>query len=298
MLIPAGTCPTGCPRRPVRSTCCCSSAGPSRRCSTAAGPLPRSRPSDPERHHPNRTMRGRRGRPTVGPTAGPERTSDMCRWLAYSGSPILLRDALYAPAHSLIEQSLHSRLGAEATNGDGFGVGWYGAGEMPAVFREIAPAWNDANLHEVAGHVTSPLFLAHIRASSGTAVQRTNCHPFRHGGWLFMHNGLINDFPAVKRDLLLDVDPALFCSIEGQTDSELVFHLALTLGLEDDPPAAVAGAVGLVEAAGRRRGVEHPFQGTMLTTDGERMWGFRYSSAGRSRSLFVTTDVSTLRRLY
>ena len=134
----------------------------------------------------------------------------MCRWLAYSGSPIVLQEALYAPAHSLIDQSLHSRLGAETTNGDGFGVGWYGAGETPAIFRETAPAWNDSNLREVAAHVTSPLFFAHIRASSGTAIQRTNCHPFRHGRWLFMHNGLINDFLAVKRDLLLDVDPSLF----------------------------------------------------------------------------------------
>jgi predicted glutamine amidotransferase len=222
----------------------------------------------------------------------------MCRWLAYSGSPITLQEALYAPAHSLIDQSLHSRLGAETTNGDGFGVGWYGAAQTPAVFREIAPAWNDANLREIAAHVTSPLFFAHIRASSGTAVQRTNCHPFRHGRWLFMHNGLINGFHAVKRDLVLDIDPSLFASIEGQTDSEVLFHLSLTLGLEDDPPGAVAGAVGLVEAAGRRRGVEHPFQGTVATTDGERMWAFRYSSEGRSRSLFVTTDIPTLRRLY
>jgi predicted glutamine amidotransferase len=212
----------------------------------------------------------------------------MCRWLAYSGSPILLQDALYAPAHSLIDQSLHSRLGAETTNGDGFGIGWYGAGAIPAVFRETEPAWNDA----------SPLLFAHIRASSGTAIQRTNCHPFRHGNWLFMHNGLINDFHAVKRDLMLEVEPSLFASIEGQTDSELLFHLALTLGLEDDPPAAVAAAVGLVEAAGRRHGIEHPIQMTIATTDGERMWGFRYSSEGRSRSLFVTTDVPTLRRLY
>jgi predicted glutamine amidotransferase len=222
----------------------------------------------------------------------------MCRWLAYSGSPILLQDALYAPAHSLIDQSLHSRLGAETTNGDGFGVGWYGAGEIPALFRGTEPAWNDANLRELAAHVTSPLFFAHIRASSGTAVQQTNCHPFRHGRWLFMHNGLINDFAAVKRDLVLDIDPSLFPAIEGQTDSEVLFHLALTFGLEDDPPGAVAAAVGLVEAAGRRRGVEHPIQMTVAVTDGKRMWGFRYSSEGRSRSLFVTTDVPTLRRLY
>jgi predicted glutamine amidotransferase len=222
----------------------------------------------------------------------------MCRWLAYSGSPLLLEDALYAPAHSLIEQSLHSRLGAETTNGDGFGVGWYGAGEIPALFRGTEPAWNDANLRELAAHVTSPLFFVHIRASSGTAVQQTNCHPFRHGRWLFMHNGLINEFPVLKRDLVLDIDPSLFPAIEGQTDSEVLFHLALTLGLEDDPPGAVAGAVGLVEAAGRRRGVEHPIQMTIAVTDGDRMWGFRYSSEGRSRSLFVTTDVQTLRRLY
>jgi glutamine amidotransferase len=60
----------------------------------------------------------------------------------------------------------------------------------------------------------------------------------------------------------------------------------------------VAGALGLVEAAGRRRGVEHPFQGTIATTDGERLWVFRYSSEGRSRSLYLTTDVPTLRALY
>jgi hypothetical protein len=49
----------------------------------------------------------------------------MCRWLAYSGSPISIEALLYTPVHSLIDQSLHSELGAETTNGDGFGVGWY-----------------------------------------------------------------------------------------------------------------------------------------------------------------------------
>jgi predicted glutamine amidotransferase len=49
----------------------------------------------------------------------------MCRWLAYTGSPVLLTRVLYTPVHSLIDQSLHSRLGAETTNCDGFGVGWY-----------------------------------------------------------------------------------------------------------------------------------------------------------------------------
>src|SRR3712207_6780755 len=142
----------------------------------------------------------------------------MCRWLAYSGSPIVLRDALQSPAHSLIDHNLRSRTASATTNGDGFGMGWYGSGTDPAVFRSVDPPWNDANLRELARDVTSPLFFAHIRASSGTAVQRTNCHPFRHGRWLWMHNGLINDFSALKRDLELDVDPSLFPYIEGQTE--------------------------------------------------------------------------------
>ena len=222
----------------------------------------------------------------------------MCRWLAYSGSPVLIEDLLLKPQHSLIDQSLHSRLGAETTNGDGFGVGWYGVGDTPGVFHSIEPAWNDRNLRELAAHIESPVVFAHIRASSGSPVQQTNCHPFRHGRWLWMHNGVVREFPTVKRDLVLAIDPSLYASIEGSTDSEVFFFLALTLGLEDDPPAAVASAVGLIEETGRRHGVEHPIQMTVATTDGEKVWAFRYSSEHESRSLFYSTKVATLRELY
>jgi glutamine amidotransferase len=222
----------------------------------------------------------------------------MCRWLAYSGSPVRIEELIYKPQHSLIDQSLHSQLGAETTNGDGFGIGWYGVGKTPGVFHSVEPAWNDRNLHELAGHIQSPLVFAHIRASSGSPVQQTNCHPFRHGRWLWMHNGLIRDFREVKRDLVLAVDPSLYPEIQGSTDSEVFFFLALTLGLEDDPPTAVERAVGLIEETGRRHGVEHPIQMTVATTDGERVWGFRYSSERQSRSLFYSTDVPTLRKLH
>jgi len=220
----------------------------------------------------------------------------MCRWLAYTGSPVLLTRVLYTPVHSLIDQSLHSRLGAETTNGDGFGVGWYDAAPAPGVFRSIEPAWNDQNLRELAGHISSHLFFAHIRAAIGSAVQQTNCHPFRHGRWLFMHNGFIDGFATIKRDLVLAVDESLFPQIQGTADTEVLLCLALTFGLEDDPPDAVARAIGFVEACGRARGVEYPFQGTIATTNGESLWAFRYSSQGSSRSLFFTRDVRTLRQ--
>jgi glutamine amidotransferase len=222
----------------------------------------------------------------------------MCRWLAYSGSPVLLEDLLLRPKHSLIDQSLHSRMGAETTNGDGFGIGWYGVGDTPGMFHSTEPAWNDRNLTELARHLVSPLVFAHIRASSGGAVQQTNCHPFRFGTWLWMHNGLIREFPTVKRDLAFAVDPLLYPHIEGSTDSELFFHLALTFGLEDDPPAAVERAVGFIEQTGRRHGVEHPIQMTVATTDGASIWAFRYSSEHSSRSLFYSTALDTLRKQY
>jgi len=222
----------------------------------------------------------------------------VCRWLAYSGSPVLLEELLYKPKNSLIVQSLHSRLGAEETNGDGFGVGWYGEQETPAVFHSIEPAWNERNLRELAGHIVSPLVFAHIRASTGSPVQQTNCHPFRHGRWLFMHNGFIDGFHEIKRDLAFAVDPSLYAEMEGTTDTELMFFLALTFGLMDNPPEAVARMVGLVEATGREHGVKFPFQGTIATTDGECIWAFRYSSEGKSRSLFFSTDLRALRELY
>ena len=101
----------------------------------------------------------------------------------------------------------------------------------------------------------------------------------------------------MKRDLAMAVDPALFPDIEGSTDSELFFFLALTFGLEDDPPAAVARAVGFIEATGaaRRRVPDPDDRGHHRRRD---HWAFRYSSEGRSRSLFHSTDVSPLRHQY
>ncbi len=218
--------------------------------------------------------------------------------MAYSGDPILADELLFRPKHSIIDQSLHSRLGATTTNGDGFGIGWYSDGLEPAVFKGIDPAWNDQNLREIAGHIRTPVLFAHIRASTGTPVQRSNCHPFRHGRWLWMHNGAIRGFHETKRDLLMTVDPQFYPDIEGSTDSEAMFFLALTFGLSDDPFGAVARMVGLVEKVGKEHGVEFPMQMTVATTDGESVWAFRYSSEGQSRSLFVSTDVGTLRQLH
>ncbi len=222
----------------------------------------------------------------------------MCRWLAYSGTPIFLEDLLFRPEHSLIDQSLAARTDDNTTNGDGFGIGWYGERETPGIYKDTRPAWNDDNLHDLAANIRSRLFFAHVRsATPDLTVQQSNCHPFRHGRWLFMHNGFIEGFPRLRRELLLAVAPELFPYVRGSTDSELMFFLALTLGLDDDPIGAVERMAGLVEATGRARGIGAPLQMTLGVSDGRHIFAFRYSTQGRSKNLFHSLNVESLREI-
>ncbi len=223
----------------------------------------------------------------------------MCRWLAYTGNPIQLETVLFRAKHSLIDQSLHARMGATTTNGDGFGIGWYGRpDEIPFRYRSVHPAWNDLNLREAARAIRSSLFLAHIRASTETPVQETNCHPFRHGRWLFAHNGLIRDYHKLRRDLTMAIDPALFATLEGSTDSELMFRVALTFGLEHAPLPALERMAGLVEDLAAQHGVDAPLNMTVCVTDGEQIVAVRYSSERQSRSLYHSTSFRHLHELY
>jgi glutamine amidotransferase len=218
--------------------------------------------------------------------------------MGWSGQPVIVDELLFKPQHGLVDQSLHSRMGVETTNGDGFGLGWYGQGDGPGVYHSVAPAWGDANLRELASHIESHMFLAHVRATTGTAIQQTNCHPFRYGRWLFVHNGVIEGFDKMRRELMLAVAPELFADIKGSTDSEVIFHLALTFGLEQDPVSAVERAIGLVEATAGKHGIENAVQASMGVTNGETLWAFRYSTERKSRTLFVSAEAEAVHRLY
>ena len=222
----------------------------------------------------------------------------MCRWMAWYGQSVLIEELLFNSPHGIVDQSLPARMGAEPTNGDGFGLGWYGEGEGPAVYHSISPAWSDSNVREIAAHVESPLFLAHVRAAIGSPVQQSNCHPFRHDKWLFVHNGFLADFTRLRRDLMFAIDPELFPEVHGSTDTEVVFHLALTHGLEQDPIAALERTVGHIEAVAAQHGIEGAVQGTFGVTDGDGLWAVRYATLDRPRTLFASAEVATIHRLY
>jgi glutamine amidotransferase len=211
----------------------------------------------------------------------------MCRFLAYSGEPVFLSSLVSAPAHSLVHQSLHAAEAKTGTNGDGFGIGWYGERPEPGLYREVRPAWSDENLRSLCDQVRSRVFFAHVRASTGTASTRANCHPFAHGRFLFMHNGQIGGYPRLKRRIEAMIPDDLYASRLGTTDSEAIFLAALAQGLAEDPLAAMTRTLKAVRSLMAEADVSEPLRFTAALTDGDDLYAFRWACDGQPPSLYV-----------
>ncbi|MDG2424783.1 MAG: class II glutamine amidotransferase [Phycisphaerales bacterium] len=218
----------------------------------------------------------------------------MCRWLAYSGPSIHLDQMLLRPKHSLLAQSLHAWEATFEVNADGFGIGWYTDRKSPGVYHDTSPAWNDRNLASITAHIKSSLFLGHIRAAVGSEVVRSNCHPFRHGQWLFQHNGAIAGFGKIKHQLDMLIHEDLYADKVGQTDSETMFLLALTHGLEEDPFGGICRMIEDVEKAREKAGIEESFHMTVAATDGQAIHAARFASFGPQPSLYHSCPEMTL----
>ncbi|WFP76434.1 class II glutamine amidotransferase [Mesorhizobium sp. WSM4906] len=211
----------------------------------------------------------------------------MCRWAAYLGDAIFLEDVIAAPPHSLIVQSHGAREAKSPTNADGFGVAWYGDRPEPGLYRDILPAWSDPNLKSLGSQIKSGLFLAHVRASTGGATSRMNCHPFVSGPWSFMHNGQIGGFEKIRRALEHSLSDALFDQLEGTTDSELFFRLMLGEGLSNDPYGAVSRAAAHVLEASRRAGIEPSLKLTAAFSNGRALHAVRYATDDHAPTLYT-----------
>jgi predicted glutamine amidotransferase len=214
--------------------------------------------------------------------------SRMCRWIAYRGDAIALEHYVTAPSHSLIAQSIRALESTASTNGDGFGLGWYGEHPEPGLYREVRPAWSDENLRYLCRHIHSHLFFAHVRASTGTPVTRPNCHPFASGRWMFMHNGVIGDWSRVRRRVEALIPDELYGSRVGTTDSEAVFLALMGAGLDRDPVAATAGVMTtLTEIVGEKN---EALRFTAALADGRNLYAFRYAANEKANTLYYSTS--------
>ena len=218
----------------------------------------------------------------------------MCRWIAYQGEPVFL-DALVAePAHSLIAQSVCAAEAKVATNGDGFGIGWYGDRDVPGIYREVRPAWSDENLSSLCHQVRSSLFFAHVRASTGPATARANCHPFSVGRFMFMHNGQVGQYCAIKRRLEAMIPDELYPHRAGTTDSEALFLAAFAHGLTEDPVSAVAATLHASHVLMNKAGLREPLRFTAALTDGRDLYAFRWASDPHAPTLYWRQNADSI----
>jgi len=210
----------------------------------------------------------------------------MCRWIAYRGEPTALERYVTSPAHSLVEQSMRALESTAATNGDGFGLGWYADLPDPGVYREVRPAWSDDNLRNLCRHIRSHLFFAHVRATTGTAVTRPNCHPFVSGNWMFMHNGVIGDWSQIRRPVEAMIPDELYQTRLGTTDSEAVFLAIMGAGGADDPVGATTRVLDVLTDLVNSGAQRDPLRFTSALTDGKDLYAFRYAVNDNANTLY------------
>jgi len=213
----------------------------------------------------------------------------MCRWIAYRGETIALEHYVTAPAHSLIAQSIHALESTASTNGDGFGLGWYGDHIEPGLFRDIRPAWSDENLRYLCRHIQSHLFFAHVRAATGTPTTRANCHPFACGRWMFMHNGVIGHWPRVRRRVEALIPDGLYGSRIGTTDSEAMFLAIMGAGIAHDPIGATLRTLAAVTDIVTENESGEPMRFTAALANGCDLFAFRYAANVKGNTLYYRT---------
>ena len=210
----------------------------------------------------------------------------MCRWIAYRGEMVALERYVTEPAHSLVVQSLRAKESVGATNGDGFGLGWYGDRDEPGLYREVRPAWSDENLKHLCRHIRSSMFFAHVRAATGTPTNRPNCHPFVHGKWMFMHNGQVGDWSLIRRRVEALIPDQLYKARVGTTDSEAIFLAILGSGGDSDPVSATIRTLHTLTDMVRASGTKEPLRFTSAMSDGETLYAFRYSNNDTPNTLY------------
>jgi predicted glutamine amidotransferase len=218
----------------------------------------------------------------------------MCRWVAYRGEPVFLEDVITRPSHSLIHQSQQATEAKTGTNGDGFGIGWYGRKDQPGAYRELRPAWSDENLLSLCEQVQSRLFFAHVRASTGTATSRANCHPFIHGRHMFMHNGQVGCFSALRRRIENLIPDDVYADRGGTTDSEAIFLIAMARGADRDPVNAMASTLTEIKAMMADCAVCEPLRFTAALTDGETLHAFRWACDDKAPTLYWKEEHNNL----
>jgi glutamine amidotransferase len=145
-------------------------------------------------------------------------------------------------------------------------------------------------LRYLCRHLRSHLFFAHVRAATGTAVTRQNCHPFACGRWLFMHNGFVGSWNRLRRKVEVLIPDPLYPSRLGTTDSEAVFLAMVGAGLEQDPLAATRNVLRALGRLVNENGLRERLRFTSALSNGHDLFAFRFAENDSANSLYFRED--------
>jgi glutamine amidotransferase len=144
----------------------------------------------------------------------------MCRHLAWLGQPRSLAELVLEPSSSLLVQTWAPRRQRHGTvNADGWGVGFYTAGQdRPVRWRSARPLWADPSFASVAPVLHSGCVLAAVRSATvGMPLEESAAAPFTDGRCLFSHNGRVD-----RR--VLPPAPDAESTVDSALLAALVFH--------------------------------------------------------------------------
>lgn len=195
----------------------------------------------------------------------------MCRLFGF-------RSAVPSRAHRSLVSAQNALITQADTHPDGWGIGWFD-GDDAYVVRTARAAFDCGRFRRVSEGLQSHTFLAHVRRATVGEPDSLNSHPFRHGRWLFAHNGTLFGTDEGMREWMLDrTAPRLRPHVLGETDSEALFLYLLSelerAGLDPSgriPSRAhavaqrVRDALQALDQAHREGGFERPLTNVLLT---------------------------------
>ena len=204
----------------------------------------------------------------------------MCRWMAWHGQPVLIEELLFKTQHGIVDQSLHSRMGAEPTNGDG--LGW--AGTAPAKAR----ASTTASLPPGATRTCASSPRTSSRRCSWCTCGRRSGHRSRRPTAIPSATGAgCSCTTATSVTSMSSGGTSCWRSIRscspaswGRPTRRWSSGSRSRSDSRTIRSDALERTVGLIEATATERGVAPMVQGTFGVSDGSSLWAVRYAHRG------------------
>jgi len=187
----------------------------------------------------------------------------MCRLFGLHANKLV--DVWYSfyetPKKSLVESS-HE-------NPDGWGVAWLDDKDWH-VHKEPIPLYYSTTAREIIRkYVRGRIVVSHVRFASVGDNKIENTHPWLYRGWVFAHNGTIRN-----KQMLLKLLREEYRDLEGDTDSEIFFHLLIQEieDLED----SIEGIMNVIEKI-VGKGIKFSSL-NFIASDGENLYALRYAT--------------------